>query len=128
MSSSLLHEGIRHFNAGRYFEAHEALELVWKTTAGPERELYQGIIQAAVGFYHLKQGHWHPALLVFRRALPRLRAFSPGWEGIEVDRLARGVETAMIPLERFEDGGPEPSVAGPFPKIAFSNSRGRGEA
>lgn len=111
-------EGIGHFNAARFFEAHESLELVWKKTAGPERELYQGIIQAAVGFHHLERRHWHPALLVFRRALPRLLAFSPCWNGIEVARLAWAVETAMLPLERFEEGGPEPPVPGPFPVIA----------
>src|SRR5215831_15835220 len=50
----LLKEGIFFFNSGRYFEAHEAWEDLWRATRGPLRLFYQGLIQAAVGMHHLQ--------------------------------------------------------------------------
>src|SRR6185503_4609752 len=41
-------EGLRLFNAGKYFEAHEALEDAWNEEAGPVRDLYRGVLQIAV--------------------------------------------------------------------------------
>ena len=51
--SDLLVAGINFFNAGRYFEAHESWEDLWRTTRGPLRLFYQGLVQAAVGLHHL---------------------------------------------------------------------------
>ena len=50
-------EGARLFNEGKYFEAHEAWELLWRRTpAGSEREVYQGLIQLAAACHHLVRG------------------------------------------------------------------------
>jgi predicted metal-dependent hydrolase len=40
-------EGLRLFNAGEYFEAHEALEDAWNAETGEVRNLYRGILQIA---------------------------------------------------------------------------------
>ncbi|MCS6908713.1 MAG: DUF309 domain-containing protein, partial [Anaerolineales bacterium] len=40
--------GIRLFNEGRFYEAHEHLELAWRAEASPRRYLYIGILQAGV--------------------------------------------------------------------------------
>jgi uncharacterized protein len=51
-------EGLNFFNAGRYFDAHEAWEDVWRSTEpGPLRCFYQGLIQAAVALLHLERGN-----------------------------------------------------------------------
>ena len=39
---------------GRYFEAHEELELAWKAASGDEKILLQGLIQLAAGLHRLK--------------------------------------------------------------------------
>jgi predicted metal-dependent hydrolase len=47
-------EAVIFFNAGHYFEAHEAWEDVWRSTGeGPLKRFLQGLIQAAVGLHHL---------------------------------------------------------------------------
>lgn len=50
-------EGIRHFNAGRYFEAHEVWEEVWLRSSGETKVFYQTLIQAAVGLHHFSRGN-----------------------------------------------------------------------
>jgi DUF309 family protein family protein len=41
------------FDAGLYFEVHEALEPYWARATGAERDALQGLIQIAVGYQHL---------------------------------------------------------------------------
>jgi hypothetical protein len=50
-------EGIEHFNAGRYFDAHEVWEEVWLRSSGDTKLFYQMLIQAAVGLHHYERGN-----------------------------------------------------------------------
>ena len=45
--------GLAQFNSREYFQCHETLESLWIAERGPVRELFQGVIQIAVGCYHL---------------------------------------------------------------------------
>src|SRR5438552_2172913 len=45
--ADLLVDGINFFNTGRYFQAHESWEDLWRETKGPLRLFYQGLVQAA---------------------------------------------------------------------------------
>jgi hypothetical protein len=46
--------GASHFDAGRFFDAHEVWEERWLVlTDGPDRILLQGLIQIAAGFHKL---------------------------------------------------------------------------
>jgi hypothetical protein len=55
--SNLFDQGLIFFNAGKFYEAHEVWEDLWRMTDGPARTFYQGLIQAAVGLHHLKRGN-----------------------------------------------------------------------
>jgi uncharacterized protein len=50
----LLEEGLLLFNKGKFYDAHEVWEDLWRETADPAlKTCYQGLIQAAVGLHHL---------------------------------------------------------------------------
>ena len=52
----LLEEGCILFNSGKYYEAHEVWEDLWRATPEPGlKACYQGLIQAAVGLHHLSR-------------------------------------------------------------------------
>ncbi len=65
-------EGIDLFNAGRFFECHEAWEEVWKRSAGDEKLFYQGIIQAAVAILHAQRGNLTGAASMYAKASAKL--------------------------------------------------------
>lgn len=46
-------EGVTLFNAGEYYECHDVLEGLWNNAAEPQRSILHGILQCAVGLYHL---------------------------------------------------------------------------
>jgi uncharacterized protein len=67
--------GINFFNAGRYFEAHEVWEDMWRLARGPLRLFYQGLVQAAVGLHHLGQGNLNGAAAQLRKSLSKLEEY-----------------------------------------------------
>src|SRR5262245_24702848 len=55
--------GIEHFNAQRFFPAHEAWETAWKQAKGtPDAEFFKGLSQLGAGCVHLQRGTPHGAL------------------------------------------------------------------
>jgi hypothetical protein len=79
--------GITLLNQGRYFEAHETLEDVWRLVAGKERHFLQGLIQVAVGLHHLDCGNCEGARGVLRRAASNLALFPASFGGIRAGNL-----------------------------------------
>ncbi|MFB4305092.1 DUF309 domain-containing protein [Actinomadura sp. GTD37] len=59
-------------DADRPFHAHEVLEAAWKTAPEPERELWRGLAQIAVGITHLRRGNTRGAEALLSRAAERL--------------------------------------------------------
>jgi predicted metal-dependent hydrolase len=62
------------FNSGQFFEAHEALEDLWRDapTDGRLRCHLQGLVQLAVAFHHHSTGNLTGARSVLERALRNL--------------------------------------------------------
>lgn len=87
---------MRLFNEGRYFEAHEAWELLWRrTAAGPEREVYQGIIQVAAACHHLLKGNPAGAQGCLENAHGHLDPHLLQVSGFGLPALLRVVEQAV---------------------------------
>ncbi|HEV2471630.1 MAG TPA: DUF309 domain-containing protein [Chthonomonadales bacterium] len=67
------HLAMLQLEAGSFFQCHETLEAIWRSERGPVRELYQGIIQIAVGCYHLTQRkNWVGAVNKLEQGAARL--------------------------------------------------------
>jgi hypothetical protein len=62
------------WDVGLFFEVHEVLETVWRTTSGAPREALQGVIQLAVAHHHLAHGNLRGARRLLREGLRRLAA------------------------------------------------------
>jgi predicted metal-dependent hydrolase len=97
-------EGLDRIRAGRYFEAHEELELVWRAAAPEERDFYQGLVHVAVAWYQAGRGRPVATGRQLEKAARRLRPFAPAHRGIDVADLLAQVELAR---ERVADGSLE---------------------
>jgi hypothetical protein len=71
-----LDEAQRLLDAGRPFTAHEVLETAWKASEGPERGLWQGLAQLAVGFTHAQRGNAVGAAALLERGAERIGPFA----------------------------------------------------
>jgi len=99
----LLVEGVRLFNRGRWFEAHEVLEQAWLSERGEVRRLYQGLLQVGVGLHHARRGNRRGALSLLDRGIARLTPFAPQRLGLDVARLLEQARAARHDLS--EPGG-----------------------
>jgi predicted metal-dependent hydrolase len=85
---ALLLKGIDEFNEGRYWQCHETLETLWRAESRPVRDLYQGILQIGVGFYHLRNGNYAGAVKVLGMGLARLQGMPETCQGVPVAELS----------------------------------------
>ena len=77
-------KGIEEFNQGLFYECHETLEEVWLEEHGPERELYQGIIQVAAAFHHVHNRNLRGARSLMEAGAAKLRRYPAHHYGIDV--------------------------------------------
>lgn len=93
--------GISQFNEGKFFECHDTLEEVWQGARGPARDCLQGLIQIAVGFYHLDASNLAGSRSQFEKGLARIEHFGDSFLGINLADLRNQVHSW---LERIGTG------------------------
>lgn len=99
--SELAREGIRLFNAGEYFEAHEVLEHAWNEDTSPARELYRAILQVAVAYLQIERGNYRGAVKMFLRMRQWFALLPDVCLGVDVmglQQAARAVEERLLAL------------------------------
>ena len=92
--------GIKHFDAERFFPAHEAWETCWKQAKGTdESEFFKGLSQLGAGYTHLRRGNLHGAYTLLRRGGGRIARYPDGHRGVPVRHLSA---TALAQAEELE--------------------------
>src|SRR5260370_19238598 len=76
-SEGALAEGLRLYEAGQVFTAHEVWESVWLGAPEPEKTFLQGLIQVTAAFHHLQRTNPLGTVLLFQAALRRLDRYPP---------------------------------------------------
>ncbi|MTJ52799.1 DUF309 domain-containing protein [Anabaena sp. UHCC 0253] len=80
-------QSIEQFNAGQFYACHDILEALWIDSIEPDKTFYQGILQIAVGLYHLGNCNWRGAMILLGEGSNRLRRYLPSYGGINVEEL-----------------------------------------
>lgn len=94
-------KGVRYFNAQQYFEAHEELEIAWREERGPVRDVYRGILQVGLGYYHIQRMNYRGAVKMFQRCRHWLDPFPARCRGIDVAQLRLDMLSAEKELLRL---------------------------
>jgi len=97
--ADLLKAGLDLFNEGRYFEAHEVWEDLWRISEGDEKGFYQGLIQAAVGLHHLERHNAAGARSQLTKAIRNLTAHGNSAGPIDAEDLLRRLRAARDDLK-----------------------------
>ena len=112
--------GIRLFDSQHYFEAHEALETAWRAEPTPIRDLYRGILQVAVAYYHIQRGNYIGARKLFHRSRKWLDLFPGEIAGIDLLQFRRDfllVEETLVRLGPERTAELDPGLMKPLPRI-----------
>lgn len=109
--------GVAHFNAGRFFEAHEAWEELWLAASEPDKTYLQGLIQIAAAFHHHGRGNARGTRSLLAAGSAKLAGCPEEYRGIAVGEL-RGEAEKWI--ETLLDGKRE---SRPPPKIGAAGRK-----
>ena len=98
-----LAEAQRLLDRGRAFHAHEVLESTWKAAPEPERELWRGLAQLAVGLTQAQRGNVVGAAQLLRRAADRVEGYATDPpHGVDTTGLVVWARALAV---RVESGG-----------------------
>ena len=95
MTGEPLDEGLGLIRAGRYFEAHEELELAWRAAGPDEKDFFQGLVHVAVAWYQAGRGRPVATERQLEKAARRLGPFAPSHRGVDVASVLAQVERAQ---------------------------------
>lgn len=96
-------EGIRLFNQGKYWHAHEALEQAWLEEPGPARALYKGILQAGTIYLQIERRNLRGAMKMYKRCRVWLWPWPDTCRGLNIGRLKADIEAVV---NQVKDLGP----------------------
>ena len=106
---ALVWEGIERFNAGRFYDAHESWEEVWRSTTPEPKDLFQGLVQIAAGMHHvLDRGAPEPGRRVLGKGRRRLEPLGAVCCGMDLTALIAAVVAWEQWLEKDVDPAPTP--------------------
>lgn len=86
-SPSLFWQGITQFNQQQYYPCHDTFEELWMNAEVYDRAFYQGLLQIAVGCYHLSNFNWRGAVTLLGEGIRRLEDYEPTYSGIDISDL-----------------------------------------
>lgn len=80
-------EGLAHFNAGKFFEAHEFWEEIWLREPEPEKTFLQGLIQITAAFHHHQRGNPDGAESLLASGIVKLLRFPDDHHGLAIGAI-----------------------------------------
>ena len=104
-------QAAREFNAGRYFEAHEAIEEALDDTPDEIWDLLLGLIQISVGYHKLTQGLHEGAQRMLGLGLEKIEGFAEDAADLNLGELRERARSERESLGR-----------GRFDPVAFHRS------
>ena len=119
MTEEAFVRGVERFNALEFWEAHEEWEKLWLEAEGDLVEFYQGLIQLAAAYHHMKRGTYSGAVRLFDASLRRLEPFPSGFLSLdrtEAESAARRHRVSAENKERLD--------VKQYPKLNLASSKG----
>ena len=103
---------VEHFDGGRFFEAHECFELIWRRAPADERLFWKGLTQLAAGLCHCQRQNGAGAVALLARGASHVVRFPSPFRGVDVAAL---VEACRQVAETIRSEGASDRVA--FPRF-----------
>jgi hypothetical protein len=99
-SRGALAEGLRCYENGEFFLAHEYWEDIWRKSDEPEKTFLQALIQISAAFHHFQRKNILGTASLLREALRRLDSFPAVYGGIAVSALRASLGAWLQELDR----------------------------
>ena len=102
MTPQAFWQGVEEFNQQQFYACHDTLEAIWIEAPELDKKFYQGVLQVAVGCYHLSNNNWRGAVILLGEAVRRLCDYQPTHHGIDVELLLQQSNLLLQALQQIE--------------------------
>ncbi len=98
----LYRKGLVAFNDGDYYAAHDYWEDLWSDHKLDDSNFIQGLIQLAVGCFHIGNKNINGSRGLFTKCRPKLEAYSPYHRDVDVAALLDFVDASLKQLDSID--------------------------
>jgi predicted metal-dependent hydrolase len=98
LEKKLYHTGIRLFNEGEFFEAHEVWEDIWHEAYGTKYEFYQGMIQCAVALEHYRRSNPRGVVSLYDSYRRHFKDVPDTFMGLDLKHFLSQMREALRPV------------------------------
>ncbi|MGF1480323.1 MAG: DUF309 domain-containing protein [Cyanophyceae cyanobacterium] len=95
-------QGVKEFNGQEFYACHDTFEALWVEAPESDKAFYQGILQIAVGCYHLENYNWRGAVILLGEGVRKLCDYQPHHHGVDVERLVDESAQLLRALQQIE--------------------------
>jgi predicted metal-dependent hydrolase len=103
--NELFKRGVGHFNARRFFEAHEVWEELWLHATEPDKTFLQGLIQVAAAFHHYGRGNLGGARSLLAPGIAKIGEAPSDHRTVALAELRDSAEEWAKALDEGKDPG-----------------------
>ncbi len=112
---------VAHWNAGRFWHAHEDWEDLWNEAYDDHKRWLQGLIQYAAAFFHFDRGFYASG---FERLLVQATEKTQGYDGpvhhLDWRRMQRDLAPWIAYGRAVADGAAFPEAPAPIPVLRYA--------
>jgi len=94
----LYQEGLTYFNNKNYYDAHEEWEELWINYKLKDALLIQGLIQLAVGYFHITNSNIKGSLSLLNKSIPKLEKYLINEREIDITYILKQVNLTIVDL------------------------------
>jgi uncharacterized protein len=95
-------QAVGEFNQQEFYACHDTLEAIWLEAPESDKRFYQGVLQVAVGCYHLSNHNWRGAVILLGEGVKRLSDYQPTYHGIDVGLLLEQSSELLQALQQIQ--------------------------
>jgi predicted metal-dependent hydrolase len=92
-------QGLRTFNQGGFYQAHEYFEDAWRNTPNEDRELFKALLHLSGGYYRLTQNRPSAARKFFTFSLDWISKFPSPYLGLAISEIKTQLENLIRAID-----------------------------
>jgi len=114
--------GIRLFNRGYYWEAHEQWEELWRDQAGAGKSFMESFVHLAEGYSFAKKGKIEYAQYLFSKVVKKFQDYRQVQCRISITAILNDIEKAVVEINSFRRNGTKQFVFSSPPVISMDST------
>lgn len=121
--AGLFAQGVRHWNARDFYEAHEAWEELWLLAFDDHKRWLQGLIQYAAAFVHFERGFFASGFRsLMARATTKVAGYTGPRHGLDEEALQAQLAPWIAYGRDLTDDAAFPEAPAPLPTLVLTKA------